>query len=52
LDDLITNKTITCKVIPNPSSWFGVTYKEDKPQVVESIQKLIASGVYPDQLRK
>ena len=32
-----------------PSSpWFGVTYPEDKPYVVESIRKLIALRVYPD----
>ncbi len=33
-------------VIPTDDKWFGVTYKEDKPAVVESFRKLIKSGVY------
>ncbi|WP_369802554.1 hypothetical protein [Holdemania sp. Marseille-P2844] len=31
-------------------SWFGVTYKEDKAAVVESFKKLIADGVYKEEL--
>jgi len=38
------------KVIPTSAQWFGVTYKEDAPQVKEDIHKLIAQGVYPDHL--
>jgi NDP-sugar pyrophosphorylase family protein len=38
------------KVIPTPSKWFGVTYKEDAPEVKESIRELIAKGEYPEKL--
>jgi NDP-sugar pyrophosphorylase family protein len=38
------------KIIPTSSSWFGVTYKEDAPSVQESINKLVASGAYPEKL--
>ena len=38
------------QVLPTHDKWFGVTYKEDKPVVVESIRKLIADGVYPEKL--
>ena len=38
------------RVLPTHDKWFGVTYKEDKPVVVESIRKLIADGVYPEKL--
>jgi hypothetical protein len=38
------------KVIPTSSQWFGVTYKEDAPGVVASLNKLIASGEYPQRL--
>lgn len=31
-------------------NWFGVTYKEDKAAVVESFKKLIADGVYREEL--
>ncbi len=38
------------KVIPTSAQWFGVTYKEDAPQVKEDIHKLIEKGVYPEHL--
>ncbi len=38
------------KVIPTSSKWFGVTYKEDKAIVQESISKLVAEGAYPEKL--
>ncbi len=51
-DALIKSGTASFKVIPTASKWFGVTYKEDKPIVQASISKLIADGVYPDNLWK
>lgn len=50
VDALITADRADCKVIETTSSWFGVTYPDDKPAVVESINKLIAQGEYPDSL--
>ena len=38
------------KMLSSSSPWFGVTYKEDKPRVVESIAKLVARGEYPAKL--
>jgi choline kinase len=38
------------KVIPTSSQWFGVTYKEDAPSVQASIDKLVESGEYPNNL--
>ncbi|MBR5341155.1 MAG: nucleotidyltransferase [Erysipelotrichaceae bacterium] len=38
------------KVLTSNDSWFGVTYKEDKPTVVAKIQSLKDDGTYPDQL--
>ncbi len=38
------------KVLPTTAKWEGVTYKEDKEQVVKAIQKLIDEGVYPQNL--
>lgn len=48
--DLVTSGRARVKVLRSPDSWFGVTYREDRPQVVESIRKLIAKGDYPEQL--
>ena len=38
------------KVLETGDKWFGVTYKEDKATVVESFKKLIADGVYNEDL--
>jgi hypothetical protein len=48
--ELVTNGQAKCKVLRSPDSWFGVTYREDRPSVVESIRKLIAKGDYPEKL--
>ncbi len=47
---LVRAGTSRVKVLRTPSSWFGVTYKEDKPTVVQSIRALIAQGDYPENL--
>ena len=49
-DYMVKHKMADFKVIPTSSKWFGVTYKEDKPIVQESISKLVAEGVYPEKL--
>ncbi len=49
-DELISSGKARFKVIPTQNKWFGVTYKEDKPIVQESIDKLVASGEYPESL--
>ncbi len=48
--DLIDDKVATVKVLEANSPWFGVTYKEDKPFVIEKINALITSGEYPAKL--
>ena len=41
-----------CKVIPTTATWYGVTYKEDVPNVKEAIKRLVESGEYPQNLWK
>lgn len=48
--DLIASGKARVKVLPSADRWFGVTYREDKPVVVENLKKLIASGVYPQKI--
>lgn len=50
VDDLVAKKVAACHVLETSSSWFGVTYPEDKPHVVVSIQQLVDSGEYPSPL--
>jgi NDP-sugar pyrophosphorylase family protein len=40
------------KVIPTSAQWFGVTYKEDTPEVKSRLEELIRSGEYPQNLWK
>ncbi len=47
---LITEKHVTCKVLRSNSTWFGVTYKEDKEIVQGSIAELVEKGKYPQSL--
>jgi len=48
--ELVTAGQAKVKVLHTNDSWFGVTYREDRPRVVESIRKLIARGDYPEML--
>ncbi len=50
VDTMIQNKFAEVKVLKSSDSWFGVTYQEDKPIVIESIKKLINDGIYPKKL--
>lgn len=38
------------KVLPTLSHWFGVTYRDDRPVVMESIRALVRAGEYPERL--
>ncbi|MFN8208623.1 MAG: nucleotidyltransferase [Bacteroidales bacterium] len=50
VDELIHNGQAQVMVIPTPESWFGVTYKEDKPYVAEMLKQLTDKGLYPTPL--
>lgn len=50
VDSLVEKGKATVKVLETPDKWFGVTYKEDKQAVVDSLRALIASGAYPEKL--
>ena len=52
VNTLISEKKASLKVLNSDAQWFGVTYKEDKPFVVERIKRLIEAGVYPEHLWK
>ena len=48
--DMLKSGECEVKVYSSEDSWYGVTYKEDKPFVVESIASLKENGVYPAKL--
>lgn len=41
---------VTVKVQECPDKWFGVTYKEDTPALVEALKKLTEEGKYPSPI--
>lgn len=50
VNKLITDGTATVKVLDTTSTWFGVTYPEDREGVVERIKRLVDEGVYSSKL--
>ena len=52
VDQLIKSNQANVSVLETKYKWFVVTYKEDKPVVVQSIKKLIEEGKYPEKLYK
>lgn len=46
IGNLLKDGIVCVKVLESKDQWFGVTYKEDKDGVVESIRKLIEEGKY------
>lgn len=50
VNDLIATGTERCRILNTPDSWFGVTYREDRPVVAAGISRLIAGGIYPQPL--
>jgi len=50
LGEIVKSGQGDCAVLRTSSSWFGVTYREDKPIVQASILKLVSDGSYPSNL--
>ncbi|NBH97874.1 nucleotidyltransferase [Anaerotruncus sp. 1XD22-93] len=50
VDSLIKNGTAQVTMLETNDKWFGVTYREDKENVVKSLRKLIDAGIYPEKL--
>ena len=47
---LVARGQARVRVLPTPDAWFGITYREDRPQVVEGIRRLVERGIYPPRL--
>jgi dTDP-glucose pyrophosphorylase len=50
VDKFVKNGEITIQILMSNDRWFGVTYREDKPFVVENIKKMIRKGIYPARI--
>jgi hypothetical protein len=38
------------KVLESPDTWYGVTYREDRPGVMKAVKAMHAEGIYPTPL--
>ncbi len=50
IGELLEEGRMKVQVLQSPDKWFGVTYKEDKEDVVAEIRKLVEAGVYKENL--
>ena len=50
VSNLLSQKKARVKVLRSNDKWYGVTYKEDKPMVVEALADLRQKGLYPEKL--
>jgi len=50
VNEVVKEGTARVKVLQTAEKWFGVTYKEDRPMVINNLIKLLEEGVYPVNL--
>ena len=50
IGQLIEAEQIQVKVYASPDRWFGVTYQEDKPEVVKNLKRFKEEELYPENL--
>lgn len=47
---MIAREEAAVQVVPTSDSWFGITYRDDKPRVAAAIADLVRRGAYPQKL--
>ncbi len=50
IGDLLSDSKLSVRVLKSKDKWFGVTYKEDKENGIQSIKKLIDEGIYSEKI--
>lgn len=50
VDMMLHEKAARVRVLPTDERWYGVTYREDRPEVEEAIRKMTREGRYPEKL--
>ena len=50
VNTMIHRQQARLKVLHSNATWFGITYREDLPTVVASVQELVRTGSYPARL--
>ena len=47
VDDQLTAGKATARVYTTPDKWYGVTYREDRAEVVSALRRMTEEGLYP-----
>ena len=50
LRELVKNREVTVEILPTEAVWKGITYREDKEDLVNSINDMIDKNIYPEKL--
>lgn len=50
VDELMNSGKVKVKILESNAKWMGVTYREDKPVVIEKVKSLVDAGDYPKSL--
>ena len=50
LNEVVREGKAQVKVLHTHEKWFGVTYREDRDMVINSLKSLVDKGVYPSDL--
>ncbi len=50
VDTLVSDGAARVRVLKSEDQWYGVTYREDKPSVVNALAEMTRQGLYPDDL--
>jgi hypothetical protein len=50
VSELVAARKASVRVLRTPDSWFGVTYRDDVPEVRARLRDLHAAGAYPGRL--
>lgn len=50
LRELIRAGEVSVEILPTKAVWKGITYKEDKQELVDSINDMVSRGIYPEKL--
>ena len=49
---LVESAVVKIQVLPSEDKWYGITYREDRPEVEAAFEHLVRAGLYPNGLWK